>query len=231
MSAEDLRRAGGVEEARAYATTPSTRRCTSARSSDPNGFWGEQAKRIDWFKPSTKVKNTSLRSAQRLDQMVRGRHAQRLLQLPRPAPRRSAATRPRSSGKATTRRTTSTITYRELHDEVCRFANVAEDARRQEGRPRHHLPADDPGGGLRDARLRAHRRDPLGRVRRLLAGLARRPHRRLRLDRRHHRRRGPARRQARSRSRPTPTQALSAPGTGRSSTCSSCAAPARAVAM
>ncbi len=26
---------------------------------DPNGFWAEQAKRIDWFKPFTKVKNTS----------------------------------------------------------------------------------------------------------------------------------------------------------------------------
>ena len=26
---------------------------------DPNGFWGEQAKRIDWIKPFTKVKNTS----------------------------------------------------------------------------------------------------------------------------------------------------------------------------
>ena len=26
---------------------------------DPNGFWAEQAKRIDWIKPFTKVKNTS----------------------------------------------------------------------------------------------------------------------------------------------------------------------------
>ena len=26
---------------------------------DPNAFWGEQAKRIDWMKPFTKVKNTS----------------------------------------------------------------------------------------------------------------------------------------------------------------------------
>src|ERR1041384_5982157 len=26
---------------------------------DPNGFWGEQAKRIDWIKPFSKVKNTS----------------------------------------------------------------------------------------------------------------------------------------------------------------------------
>jgi hypothetical protein len=40
----------------------------------------------------------------------------------------------------------------------------------KQGRPRHHLHADDPGGGLRDARLRADRRGPFGGVRRLLAG-------------------------------------------------------------
>ena len=27
---------------------------------DPNAFWGEQGKRIHWFKPYAKVKNTSL---------------------------------------------------------------------------------------------------------------------------------------------------------------------------
>ena len=26
---------------------------------DPEKFWGEQAKRVDWIKPFTKVKNTS----------------------------------------------------------------------------------------------------------------------------------------------------------------------------
>jgi acetyl-CoA synthetase len=26
---------------------------------DPNGFWGEVGKRIDWIRPYTKVKNTS----------------------------------------------------------------------------------------------------------------------------------------------------------------------------
>src|SRR6202451_3746181 len=26
---------------------------------DPDGFWGEEAKRIDWMKPFTKVKNVS----------------------------------------------------------------------------------------------------------------------------------------------------------------------------
>ena len=55
----------------------------------------------------------------------------------------------------------------------------AEEARRQEGRPRHHLHADDPRSGLCDARLRAHRRSPFGGVRRLLARIARRPHRGL----------------------------------------------------
>ena len=74
------------------------------------------------------------------------------------------------------------ITYRELHREVCRFANVLRNRSVQKRRPRHDLPADDPRGGLRDARLRAARRHPLGRVRRLLAGLARRPHRGLRLE-------------------------------------------------
>ena len=43
----------------------------------------------------------------RVDQLVRGRHAQRLLQLHRPAPGASTPTRPRSCGKATTRRKTA----------------------------------------------------------------------------------------------------------------------------
>ena len=52
---------------------------------NPDKFWGKHGKRIDWFKPYTKVKNTSF-DRQGLDQMVRGRRAQRLLQLHRPAP-------------------------------------------------------------------------------------------------------------------------------------------------
>ena len=73
------------------------------------------------------------------------------------------------------------FTYRELHAEVCRFANVLKAQGVDEGRPRHHLHADDPRGGVRDARLRADRRDPFGGVRRLLARGAGRAHHRLRL--------------------------------------------------
>ncbi len=51
-------------------------------------------------------------------------------------------------------------------------------ARHQEGRPRRALPADDPRAGHRDARLRAHRRRPQRRLRRLQRRVAARPHQR-----------------------------------------------------
>ena len=54
----------------------------------------------------------------------------------------------------------------------------AQDARRQEGRPRRHLHADDPRGGDRDARLRADRRHAHRRLRRLHRRGAPRPHQR-----------------------------------------------------
>ena len=92
---------------------------------------------------------------------------QRRLQLPRPPPAPSAPTRPRSSGKATI----PTIEAHHLRRAPRRGLPVrqrAQVARRQEGRPRHHLPADDRRGRLAHAGLRAHRRHPLGGVRRLL---------------------------------------------------------------
>ena len=33
----------------------------AASIADPNTFWGEQAKRLDWIKPFTTVKNTTYR--------------------------------------------------------------------------------------------------------------------------------------------------------------------------
>ena len=72
------------------------------------------------------------------------------------------------------------ITYRELYEETCRFANLLKQRGDRARRPGDDLHADDPRGGGGDARLRAHRRGPFGRVRRLLARKPRRPHRRLR---------------------------------------------------
>jgi acetyl-CoA synthetase len=90
---------------------------------DPDGFWREQARRIDWIKPFTKMKNTTFAppvsikwfedgtlniSANCLDRHLatRGDQVAILWEPDDPAaPARS-------------------ITYRELHREVCRFANV-----------------------------------------------------------------------------------------------------------
>jgi acetyl-CoA synthetase len=90
---------------------------------DPNGFWAEQGKRIDWFKPFTKVKNTSfdphnvsikwfedgtLNVAHNcLDRHLAKRGDQVAIIW--------EGDDPKDDKK---------ITYRDLHAQVCRFANV-----------------------------------------------------------------------------------------------------------
>ncbi len=44
---------------RAYADDAKYKELYARSIKDPNGFWAEQAKRIDWIKPFSKVKNTS----------------------------------------------------------------------------------------------------------------------------------------------------------------------------
>ncbi len=94
------------------------------------------------------------------------------------------------------------LSYRELHAEVCRFANALRAQRRAQGRPRRHLHADDARGRDRDAGLRAHRRDPLGGVRRLFRAVAQGSHRGCaRAAPGHRRRRAPRRPRRRAQSR------------------------------
>ena len=59
------------------------------------------------------------------------------------------------------------VTYADLHRDVQKFANALKTLGVEQGRRRRDLPADDPRGRGRDARLRAHRRDPQRRLRRL----------------------------------------------------------------
>src|SRR3990172_8002009 len=90
---------------------------------DPDGFWAGEARRIDWIKPFTKVKNTSFRepdvfikwfedgtlnvSANCLDRHLEKRGDQVAILWEGDNPNQSRK-----------------ITYRELHREVCVFANV-----------------------------------------------------------------------------------------------------------
>ena len=126
-----------------------------------------------------------LRIPERLDQMVRRRCAEHFRELHRQAserPRRSSRDPlgGRQPGRGQEghlpRAPRSRLPSRQCH----------EGPRRQEGRPRHDLYADDPRGGLRDACLREDRRSPLRRLRRFFAQLAREPHRRLPFRFRHH---------------------------------------------
>ncbi len=90
---------------------------------DPAGFWGAEGKRIDWFKPFTKVKNTSFDlhhvsirwfedgitnvAHNCIDRHLAGRGDQIAIIWEGDDPKHDRK-----------------ITYRELHAEVSRFANV-----------------------------------------------------------------------------------------------------------
>ena len=90
---------------------------------DPNGFWGETGKRIDWIKPYTKVKNTSYApdnvsikwyedgtlnvSANCIDRHLKTRGDQVAIIWEGDDPTHDEK-----------------ITYRQLHERVCKLANV-----------------------------------------------------------------------------------------------------------
>ena len=90
---------------------------------DPNGFWAEQAKRLDWYKEPKRIKNTSfgpgnvsikwyedgvLNAAYNcIDRHLAKRGKQTAIIWEGDDPSKSKH-----------------ITYQELHDEVCRFANI-----------------------------------------------------------------------------------------------------------
>ena len=90
---------------------------------DPNGFWGDMGKRIDWIKPYTKVKNTSYAPenvsikwyedgtlnvcANCVDRHLKNRADQIAIIWEGDDPTHDEK-----------------ITYRQLHERVCKFANV-----------------------------------------------------------------------------------------------------------
>ena len=84
---------------------------------------------------------------------------------------------------------TRTITYAELYDEVCRFANVLKGLGVERGDRVGDLHADDPGAAGGHAGLHPHRCRSLVHLRRVLTRLDHRPGQRRRGQGRRHRRR------------------------------------------
>ena len=91
--------------------------------SDPNGFWAENAKRIDWFKPFTKVKNTSFDPHKvSIKWFEDGTLNVAHNCIDRHLAKRGDQTAIIWEGDDP--KDDKTITYKELHAQVCRFANV-----------------------------------------------------------------------------------------------------------
>jgi acetyl-CoA synthetase len=90
---------------------------------DPEGFWGEHAERIDWMKPFTKVKDVSFNSP---DVHIRWFHDGTLNVsyncLDRHLAKRGDQTAILFEGDDPS--VSKAITYRQLHEQVCKFANV-----------------------------------------------------------------------------------------------------------
>ena len=90
--------------------------------SDPEGFWGEHGKRIDWIKPYSKVKDCSFGEDLQIKWFQDGTLNVAANCLDRQLEKRGdkVAILWEGDDPAESR----AITYRQLHEEVCRFANA-----------------------------------------------------------------------------------------------------------
>ena len=90
---------------------------------DPEGFWGEHGKRIDWIKPYTRVKRTSFAPGNvSIEWFGDGTTNVSLNCIDRHLAKRANQVAILWEGDDPEE--SRSITYRQLHDEVCRFANV-----------------------------------------------------------------------------------------------------------
>lgn len=89
---------------------------------DPDGFWAEEAKRIDWMTPFTKVKNTSFTGDVSIKWFEDGTLNASANCIDRHLPERKDDTAIIWEGDDPA--DSKHITYGELHESVCRFANV-----------------------------------------------------------------------------------------------------------
>jgi acetyl-CoA synthetase len=90
---------------------------------DPEGFWGEHAKRIDWMKPFTKVKDVSFDAP---DVHIRWFYDGTLNVSYNCLDRHLAARGDQTAilFEGDNPSVAKHITYRQLHEQVCKFANV-----------------------------------------------------------------------------------------------------------
>lgn len=117
---------------RAWCNSDSYRRMYEQSITDPTSFWREHGKRLDWIKPYTKVKNTTFGPGQvSIKWFEDGTLNASVNCLDRHLPRRGDQTAIIWEGDDP--KDSKHITYRELHREVCKFANVLKDLGAKKG--------------------------------------------------------------------------------------------------
>ena len=110
---------------RAWADQAKYKEMYARSISDPNAFWAEQARRIGWMKPFTKVENASFAPGKISIKWFEDGVVNAAYNCVDRHLKTSAAIRPPSSGKATIPlRRPATSPIAQLHDDVCRFANI-----------------------------------------------------------------------------------------------------------
>jgi acetyl-CoA synthetase len=108
---------------RAYADEAKYQEMYARSIKDPNGFWAEQAKRIDWIKPFSKVKNTSYDPHNvSIKWFEDGTLNACFNCVDRHLAKRGDQTAILWEGDDP--KDDKKLTYNQLHAEVCRFANV-----------------------------------------------------------------------------------------------------------
>jgi acetyl-CoA synthetase len=90
--------------------------------SDPEGFWGDEAKRLDWITPWQRVKNTTFESPVSIQWYEGGQLNVSANCIDRHLESRGDQVAIIWEGDDPS--VSKSITYRALHEEVCRFANV-----------------------------------------------------------------------------------------------------------
>ena len=172
---------------RAYINAEQYKKMYDRSINDPDGFWLEQAATLDWFKKPTlgrkfvwdterkRIEHTWFEdgqlnvSANCLDRHLKAR-----------------GNKPAIVWQGEPENNVVTLTYAQLHKEVCKFANVLKSLGIKKGDRVLDLPADDPRTARCDAGLHADWRDPLDSLRRIQRGCAGRTHQRFGVPAAHH---------------------------------------------
>ena len=107
--------------AQAHVTADGYRATYDRAARDPDGFWAEEAKRIAWIKPPTRIKNTSFQGDVSIKWFEDG-----MLNASASCVDRHLATNGDTTAiiwEGDDPSQSRHVTYRELHDQVCRLAN------------------------------------------------------------------------------------------------------------